>query len=247
MSSMSADGETSEEAQPQGDSAALAFRAEQLASTPRWYRPGAHLVLPALFGIAIVSVAVSSVSALKPWQLVAVPVVVVVQNLAEWYTHKSVMHRPIRHLDAIYHGHTLVHHRAFTGRDMSIRDWRELRLILIPAHVFLLLVLIFLPIGAVLALVGQRNLAALYAIAVTSYTFSYEWLHVCFHLPADGLIGRRRFIRRLRRHHELHHGKDRMGRWNFNVVIPLWDRLLGTSWRGDPESAPPTLLSPRGR
>jgi len=56
----------------------------------------------------------------------------------------------------------------------------------------------------------------------------YEWLHLSYHLPPESWIGRRALIRILKRHHAIHHEPRLMQRWNFNVTLPLWDRVRGT-------------------
>jgi sterol desaturase/sphingolipid hydroxylase (fatty acid hydroxylase superfamily) len=38
--------------------------------------------------------------------------------------------------------------------------------------------------------------------------------------------------RAAREHHRLHHDKALMGRYNFNVVFPLWDWICGTTSKG---------------
>ena len=63
-----------------------------------------------------------------------------------------------------------------------------------------------------------------------AYVLSYEWLHLAHHLPAEGAIGRLRVARWARRHHQRHHEPHLMHRWNFNVTVPLWDRVRGTVW-----------------
>ena len=66
--------------------------------------------------------------------------------------------------------------------------------------------------------------------SVVLYVLTYEWLHLAYHLPADGAVGRLRATRWLRRHHQRHHHPPLMQRWNFNVTLPLWDHVRGTVW-----------------
>ena len=63
------------------------------------------------------------------------------------------------------------------------------------------------------------------------YVVTYEWLHLAYHLPPDGPIGRLAPVRWLRRHHAAHHRPALMQKWNFNITLPLWDWLRGTIYR----------------
>ena len=44
------------------------------------------------------------------------------------------------------------------------------------------------PNSAAIWLAGQPNLAALWVSTVVLYVLSYEWFHLAYHLPADGLV-----------------------------------------------------------
>ncbi len=209
-----------------------AFRRRELAAIPRWYQPWAHLVVPGVVGLALIVFCGLHIHELRPWQLLIVPIVFVVSNATEWRMHKYVLHRRRRFVEVIYDRHTPIHHRVYVSDDMAIREWRELRLIMIPAYAFFLLFLLNLPFAVILWASRQHNLALLYTMTTTAYVLSYEWMHLCFHLPPQSAIGRSWLIRVLRRHHATHHSPDLMQRWNFNVVVPLWDWVRGTTWKG---------------
>jgi sterol desaturase/sphingolipid hydroxylase (fatty acid hydroxylase superfamily) len=49
-------------------------------------------------------------------------------------------------------------------------------------------------------------------------------------LPEDHPIARLGFIAKLREHHRRHHEPRLMKRWNFNVTVPVFDWLHGTTW-----------------
>jgi sterol desaturase/sphingolipid hydroxylase (fatty acid hydroxylase superfamily) len=131
----------------------------------------------------------------------------------------------------LYDRHTPLHHRIFVEGDMAVRSRREWRLVLIPAYGVVLIILANLPAVVALTLLGQRNLAALYAMTSVAYVLSYEWLHLAYHLPEGHPIARLRFVAALARHHAKHHDPALMQRWNFNVTFPIWDRVRGTTYR----------------
>jgi hypothetical protein len=191
-------------------------------------------------GVAIVAVALSQVHDLRAWQLALVPVFLVTGNAIEWHAHRGLLHRRTRPLEQLYVRHTPQHHGVYVADDMFIREWRELKLILLPAWGVLAIIAASSPVAVALWLAGQTNVAALWVASSVAYVLSYEWLHLAYHLPAEGAIGRLRVTRWLRRHHQRHHAPQLMQRWNFNVTLPLWDHVRGTVWRtaGDASQQP---------
>jgi hypothetical protein len=221
-----------------------AFRAECVRAIPDWYSPWAHLAFPSLVGIGVIVAAALWVENLRLWELTAVPIVYVAANAFEWRAHRYVLHRRLRFLELLYDRHTPVHHRIYITDDMAMRSPREFRLVLIPAYGILMILLLNSPLTLALALLGQANLAALFVATSTGYVVSYEWLHLAYHLPAQSFIGRLRLVARLRRHHATHHWPDRMQHWNFNVTVPLWDWVRGTTYPGPEPNCPPPKSAP---
>ncbi len=219
------------------------IRADLMARVPRWYSPTLHLLVPAFAGVALVSVALGRIHDLRAWELALVPVFLVASNAIEWHAHRDLLHRRTWPLEELYVRHTPQHHAVFVAEDMFIRDWREVKLVLLPAWGVLAIVVAGLPIALLFALAGSTNVAMLWVASIVGYVLMYEWLHLAYHLPAEGAIGRLRVTRWLRRHHQRHHTPQLMQRWNFNVTIPLWDHLRGTVWR--PAHAPASVVPRR--
>ncbi len=207
------------------------LRRDLLSRIPRWYSPGLHLAIPAVTGLAIVALAVGRIHDLRAWQLALVPLFVVFGNAVEWHAHRDLLHRRTWPLEVLYVRHTPQHHAIYVSDDMYIRRWRELRFVLLPAWGVAGLVAVTSPITAAFWLAGQPSLAALWVVTVVLDILTYEWLHLAYHMPADGLVGRLALTRWLRRHHQRHHHPPLMQRWNFNVTLPLWDLVRGTVWR----------------
>jgi hypothetical protein len=176
-----------------------------------------------------------------------VPAYLLVANLVEYLIHRLLMHRPLWPR-ALYRGHTLGHHRAFHHDSMAIDSWREIELVMVP---WFTIALFFAALAPVVALVyrtmGSGAAGLLLLAAIVSFV-AYEGMHALYHLPVATLeraglwgSGAFQFLYRLHRHH---HRLTRM-RWvNFNISLPLSDRLLGTfeteeSWqeRRDREAA----------
>ena len=113
---------------------------------------------------------------------------------------------------------------------MAADSPRDFQMVLFPP-VMLVFFLGFLaaPIGIVVGLLGGANLGWLFAIVAVSYFLTYEWLHWSYHQPDTSLVGRLWVVRRLRRHHTIHHDLRRMTTANFNITFPIADRLFGTN------------------
>lgn len=220
------------------------FRSEMLARIPRWYHPAVHLSVPALFGIAVAAFALSRIHDLRPWQLAFVPLFVIAANAVEWHAHHGLLHRRVRFLESLYVHHTPQHHALYVADAMAIRSARELRYILLPLYGVPAILAATAPVPLALLWLGQPNLAALWMATAVGYTLAYEWLHLAYHLPEQSAIGRLRLVRRLRRHHQLHHAPQLMQRWNFNVTVPLWDHVRGTVYDRAPGTQP--ALARRG-
>ncbi len=206
------------------------LRAEMLSRLPPRYSPALHLAIPTAGGIALAALALSRLSHLAAWQVALVPLFLAFGNAVEWHAHRGLLHRRTRFLERLYVRHTPQHHRLYVADDMAVRSWRELRFVLLPAHAVFAIVLLTAPIPIAFALLGQPNLSWLWIASAAVYLLSYEWLHLAYHLPDGHPVARLSAVRRLRRHHQLHHAPHLMQRWNFNVTLPLWDIVRGTVW-----------------
>ena len=215
------------------------------ALVPRWYSPALHLIVPALLGLSVLGFAVSRVRALRPAELVAVPITLAFAFAFEWCVHRWVLHRRSPFVSILYERHELEHHVGVTHEDMPMRSSRELWLVLMPAYAVVLVALINAPIAYLTATLTSPNAGYLYLTTSMVFFLSYEWLHLAYHLPPSSLIGRSPLIARLREHHRRHHDPRRMKRWNFNVTVPLFDVILGTLW--SPERGQETTRRARRR
>lgn len=203
------------------------LRQAAVATTPRWYSPWLHLAFPSLVGAAVIAFACAMVDGLRLWQLAVIPAGFVLANLVEWHAHKELLHKRRWFAPALYDQHTPKHHQIYTTDAMEVQDPRELRLVLIPAYGILLILLSSAPMTYLLWR-WSPNVAWLWLATNTGYILAYEWLHLAYHAPKTSFAGRNRWIRKLRRHHAIHHDLQMMQAWNFNVTVPLFDWILGT-------------------
>ena len=206
-----------------------ALRSQLLAETPRWYVPRVHLLVPSTVGIVAIVVALASIRDLRPVELLTVPAVYLFANAFEWWIHGHALHRRHPLAPVLYDQHTPKHHMLYLTDDMAMRDRREYRLVLIPAYGLFLIFVGQIPMNLALRWLGLPNVAWLYLATSIAYAVSYEWLHFSYHLPHEHPVARNPIIRRLARHHAVHHDPRIMQRYNLNVTVPLMDMVMRTS------------------
>ena len=204
------------------------LRAERLAEVSRFYSPLAHFMATTIFGVGVVVLASLQVHHPSLLELCVIPLALVIANAAEWRIHKSILHERHFPFTPLYERHTPQHHMIYVHGDMAMREWKETRLVMIPAYGVLLIAIAIFPLAMLLWWLGIPNLGFLYMATSVGYVVLYEWLHVTYHLPEDHPISRIGFIKRLKNHHSVHHDPRLMQRYNFNVTFPVWDRVRGT-------------------
>jgi hypothetical protein len=207
------------------------IRRNLVAGIPGWYVPWVHLTGPSAIGLAIIGFALARIDQPRAWEVMFLLPILVLSNALEWALHKGVLHHRVPGLGFAFERHTPQHHGAFDGGSLAIRDPKELKLVLLPAFGVIAMFLGAIPPGLALGAVVSPNVGALWIAATIGYVLAYEWLHLSYHLPEDGFIGRIWLVRILRRHHAAHHMPQLMQRWNFNVTVPLWDWVRGTLWQ----------------
>mgnify|MGYP002619558241 FL=1 len=205
-------------------SSVAAYRAEALDPT---FTLARHLCKT--LGVATVillgGVWLARSAEISHWLLL--PVFWLVANVFEWGIHRFAMHRPARPR-VLYRNHALVHHNAFKGVAQEIRDPRELSLVMMPWYTLIMVFLMASPVAVVAAVLGGPALAGVFLVGSVSYFLLYELIHTLHHLPGHVLGPVDGWIAKLRAHHHHHHQLDRMAHVNFNVTLPVADRLLGT-------------------
>jgi len=208
------------------------FRADYRSRMGPRYRGEAHLAFTSFASLGVILFALTRLHGVRPWEWLVVPLTFLVSNAAEYFGHRGPMHRPARGLRLIYKRHTLEHHHFFTHDAMAYESRRDFKMVLFPP----VLLLFFLggiatPLGALIFWLVSPNAGWLFVATAMAYFLTYEWLHFGYHLPETHPLARSALMRALRRHHLVHHDLRRMGKHNFNISFPLFDRVMGTTWR----------------
>jgi hypothetical protein len=203
-------------------------RARLHAAIPHRYNPWLHLAGTTGVGLVALMVGLSLLRDVHARDLLVVPFTFVLANLVEWRAHKDLLHHRRPPAEVLYDRHTPEHHMVFGYDDMAVRDWRELKLVLIPAFGVAAIVATMAPIALGFAWLLGRNVGALFLVTSALYVVGYELSHLSYHLPEQSFVGRLALVRVLREHHRRHHHPRLMQKWNFNVTIPLGDLVHGT-------------------
>jgi hypothetical protein len=218
--------------QPRDGAAILEARSRARArlhgAIPKGYSPWLHLLGTTGVGLAALCLALFNMRRPTALELLTIPITFVIANLFEWRAHKDLLHRRMLGFTVLYDRHTPEHHMVFGYDDMAVREWRELRLVLIPAAGVIGIVLFNAPIAWLLGHFLGATVGWLYLVTAAFYVVGYELSHLSYHLPPETFIGRMKLVQVLREQHRRHHPPRLMQKWNFNVTIPLGDLLHRT-------------------
>lgn len=204
------------------------FRARYRSGIHPAYSSVLHGSFVFLYGAAWAAFYALRVDTPRLWEWVAVPLAVLFFNWGEYTVHKGFGHtkHPLGKL--FYARHTGDHHSFFVEARMSYEEPRDFRVILFPAWLVVVYSLFLtVPVYLLLSL-ASPNAGALAAATLMLSYLTYELLHTTQHLPDTNPLTKLPWIRRMRRHHALHHRRGLMTEKNFNLVFPLMDVLKGT-------------------
>lgn len=219
-------------------------RARLHAAIPAGYSPWLHLAASTGVGVVALAVGIWGLRAPRAIDFLTIPIVFLLSNLFEWRAHKDLLHHRVKPFHILYDRHTPEHHMVFGYDDMAVREWKELRLVLIPAFGVMGIVVMMVPIAYALGRLLNPNVGWLFLITSALYVVGYELSHLSYHLPPESFIGRIPLVRVLREQHRRHHHPRLMQKWNFNVTIPIGDWLHRT--RVPREVLEATLKQDRG-
>lgn len=147
----------------------------------------------------------------------------IILNSFEWLIHKELFHDIFPGLSYMYKRHSGEHHKIFTDKNMTLQKLEDIYYIMIPKRTLLVLILFLSTIYLIFYLTNLSNYGLFFIILSIFYVSLYEILHLIYHLPIEN-----KWIKKLAKHHTLHHNTKYMRFWNFNVTFPLGDLFYGT-------------------
>jgi sterol desaturase/sphingolipid hydroxylase (fatty acid hydroxylase superfamily) len=198
--------------------------------SPR-YSGRAHLAFTLVSSLAVAALLLAGLRAVRPWEIAVAPAFFLLCSLLEYLEHRFLLHRRTRAASFAFEIHTLEHHRFFTDESYHPDDRRDFAFILFPPRLVAGYMLLVVPLFAAPAWLWlSPNAGRLVGATAALFFFAYEVIHLASHLGERFPI-RPRFLCALAEHHRVHHRTELMTAKNFNVVMPLFDRVFGTRAR----------------
>jgi sterol desaturase/sphingolipid hydroxylase (fatty acid hydroxylase superfamily) len=199
------------------------------ATLPAGYRGEVHAVLHfgLLGGLTGLGAAALALEA-DARALAAVVLLVPPWSLLEYVIHRFVLHGRWAPGLARDHG---IHHACFPPGALFFRSHLDLYRVLQRPQDVLALEGVASAVAGLVGLAGGAVPALAVATSANLYFLLYEVVHAVAHserLSALPLLGG------VARSHQAHHGD---AQWNFAVVVPVVDRLLGTRAPRDPRES----------
>ena len=211
------------------DTAAINRQRDRLAPTiPSRYHPVMYFGASNVVALVAIGVSLTQLHMVRAWEWLVLPLGFLVANWVEYRVHKGPMHHKRPPWEIVFERHTRQHHVYFDQHNMSARHAREYYWLFFPWWAVGLVIVTTALFALPMALIFSTNVGLLFFAMGIGYYLCYEWLHFCWHVPADSFIGRMRLVRRLRRLHTAHHDTALMTSQNFNITFPIFDYLFNT-------------------
>ncbi|HXH75009.1 MAG TPA: sterol desaturase family protein [Bacteriovoracaceae bacterium] len=155
-------------------------------------------------------------------------------NFTVWALHKYPLHRRKKISSYAYERHTVMHHRYFTQDFITYDEDMDFFAVFFPMIVIFGFAIVAQPIFyfSFKYLFGS-NLAFAFASGTAMYFLLYEFVHWSCHLAENHPLQKIPWLSGMRKHHLIHHNPKLMKDYNFCIVYPLMDYVMGTKYKGD--------------
>lgn len=210
------------------DAATSRFRREYRAGVAPRYRGQIHAGLVLTIGFAGVGLALVrwGIPGLGTWKVVLGTLLVA--NFAIYSIHRWLGHHLVPIAKLFYQRHTREHHRFFSPQAVAFESARDLRVVLFPWPLMVVVSLAAASTAWLADLAGFGAASSALYCSIVGYYLAYETIHFCDHLPEGHPVTQLPGLRYMRLHHRAHHASRVMHTKNFNIVFPLADLVLGT-------------------
>ncbi|PIP94891.1 MAG: hypothetical protein COW00_14400 [Bdellovibrio sp. CG12_big_fil_rev_8_21_14_0_65_39_13] len=206
------------------------YRLEKLPSSYRhWLHLGFNL---GSLGIVFLG----NLVLIKKFQLSLIALFVLVMligNFAVYCIHRFPLHRRMKFWTFPFDSHTVEHHRFFTSDHITFKNSKDYYAIFFPSFVVAIFVFAIFPLffyGSSFFLTIDQ--AHFFTSMSAGYFLLYEFVHWASHLQEDHFLMKLNWLKMMREHHRVHHNPKLMGKYNFTIVYPLMDILMGTKYKG---------------
>lgn len=208
----------------------LRFRKKFMAENHIWYSGITHYLFNGSLLLGSFGFLIWQIEDLKLIELLTIPVLLVLGSLTVYLIHRYPLHQKYKGVrEQTYDQHTLIHHRFYTNELYQVGRGEESNTFLFPPAVVLGFCAVFLPgLYFLTRLFLPSNVVFLLVAMSSVYFILYEIVHYTSHLSETHWIMKMGYFRRMRKHHLDHHDPRLMEKYNFNIVCPLFDYVLGT-------------------
>jgi len=213
------------------DERLINFRKTYREKIDGWYNGFLHVFIIYSMGGLLLYYYINSITNLKYYELLIIPIIFLLCNIFEWALHKYVMHKPRNFpgARAIYSRHVMQHHQFFSEDEMRFAGAHDWRVTFFPPYALIVFTLMSIPGLIILKLIISANVGWLFIIVTTSMYLIYETMHFCCHIGDNLIVRNLPFVNTLRRHHAAHHDQGVMTKINMNLTFPIADWLFKTS------------------
>lgn len=203
-----------------------AFRLMNNEALPRWYHWGLHFFANSLILLCSGCIAVFLMESWTPRYFGALFIGFLIWSLIEYLIHRFILHGQWFSSTRLYQQHSIYHHQYFNHEYMSAEKSIDTNRVLIFTSDLITLIAVNGFLSAGLGLLTSRDLGLLFFLAGILYIAVYEVAHAVSHQRS---LSNLPILRKNAKHHRDHHHPSLMARKNFSVVLPFWDRVLGSS------------------
>jgi hypothetical protein len=210
-----------------------AFRQKYRGDIHQFYSGWWHVLSVFGLGLSVIGYSLFQLEEVSIGEWMLFPVVMLLMNFAEYYSHRWLGHVKKPWARFIYERHTGDHHTFFMEDYMDYESTRDWRVVFFPTHLIIgFILLLALPGGYIIQQLLSANAGYLFAAATLSAYLFYELMHFSFHIPHGSKL-QRLFLcipgwKQMRHTHVLHHKREIMTYKNFNITLPIFDILLNT-------------------
>ena len=202
---------------------------------PSWYHGVLHLIFNfgILLGLQVFFFLGFYNQSLGLYWLIF-PLILISGNFAVWTIHRYPLHKRLKFMPFAYDIHSKEHHQFYTYNTLIYEGHKDWYILFFPPTVVLGFALTFIPIGYFLGgMVLSEAARDLFLFSSALYFMLYEIVHYCCHLPEGHWALKFPLFGLMWRHHKIHHHLKLMHSYNFGIVFPFADYLLGTNYKGE--------------
>lgn len=211
------------------------FREAYRAAISPIYNGYVHMAFVVLVALTYIVYQLQRLGTFHWYYLAGMLATLVLWNFLEYFIHIKLGHNKTKYGALFYKRHTGDHHSFFTEKRLVPGSHKDWRVTLFPAWLVVVTAAIASGTGVLVGWVLGQEWGIVFSAGLMVGYLAYEFFHFCDHLPQHHFLVRLPWIGHMRHLHKLHHRRDLMTSYNFNLTFPLADWCFGTFYWIPPE------------